>query len=57
MVIGGGEDKIYNSAMITQTARAYDVEPVILPGACHMIMSDPQWREAADRILEWLGGK
>jgi pimeloyl-ACP methyl ester carboxylesterase len=54
MVIGSAADAWFDTASLRRTAKAYGVQPVVLPRLCHDMMLDPEWRLAADRILAFL---
>lgn len=56
LVMGGADDAFIPARELRATARAYGVEPVVLPDAGHALMLDPRWRAAADRLLAWLEG-
>lgn len=54
MVLGCDGDALYPESVIRRTAASFGVEPVILPGLCHMLMLDGEWERAALPVLEWL---
>lgn len=54
MVIGGSEDGLVSVADLRGTASYYGVEPTVLDRLSHLLMLEPDWRRAADPILEWL---
>lgn len=54
LVVGAGNDAFFPPPLVTETARAYGVEPVILDGMAHAIMLEPDWARAADAILDWI---
>lgn len=54
LVIGAAEDQVFAVHEVKATARAYHTEAHILPGVAHDIMLDPDWKMAADLMLEWL---
>ncbi|BDS06402.1 alpha/beta hydrolase [Oceaniferula spumae] len=54
LVLGADADRIYTTDMVESTAAAYGTEAQIIPEMCHMMMIDPDWRLAADAILDWL---
>ncbi|MGD0142979.1 MAG: alpha/beta fold hydrolase [Rhizomicrobium sp.] len=55
LVLGGAKDSIFYPWQIDATARAYNTHAEHLPGLAHDMMLEPRWRDAADRILGWLG--
>lgn len=56
LVMGGSEDAVFPPSLLRFTANAWHTQPLIVPGAGHMLMLDPQWRDAARQLLVWLGG-
>ena len=54
LVLGAGEDALFAPWMIEASAVVYGVTPEIFPGMAHAMMLEPDWQNAADRILEWL---
>ena len=56
LVLGGGQDAFFPPATVESTARMRGVKPEIFPGMAHAMMLDPDWRQVADRIIEWLRG-
>lgn len=54
LVMGGSEDAVFPPSLLRFTASAWHTQPLIVPGAGHMLMLDPQWRDAARRLLVWL---
>lgn len=54
MVVGCEGDALYDASVTSRSAERYCVDPVILPGLCHMMMLDPEWERAASPILDWL---
>lgn len=54
MVLGCDGDALYPESVIRRTAASFGVEPVILPGLCHMLMLDGELERAALPVLEWL---
>ncbi len=55
LVLGGGEDRLVPPAELRATATYYGADCRLLPGMPHMMMLEPDWRRAADAILEWAG--
>ncbi len=54
LVMGGAEDAVFPPALLRFTAAPWRAPVEIIPGAGHMLMLDPQWEDAAERILRWL---
>jgi pimeloyl-ACP methyl ester carboxylesterase len=54
LVMGGAEDAVFPPALLRFTATPWRAPVEIIPGAGHMLMLDPQWEDAAQRILRWL---
>ena len=54
IVIGCEGDALYDASVTRRSAECYLVNPVILPGLCHMMMLDPEWKRAASEMLVWL---
>ena len=50
MVIGAERDQMVGRAEVEATAKAYGVEPIIIPDCAHDMMLDLGWRGVADRI-------
>ncbi|MCW5606261.1 MAG: hypothetical protein KIT18_17100, partial [Burkholderiales bacterium] len=57
LVMGAERDRFFPPPAIEATARLYATEAVILPCMAHTMMLDPEWRAAADRIVEWLAAE
>jgi hypothetical protein len=55
--VGGSEDRFIGHADLWMTAAWYGTCPKILAGLPHAMMVDPEWRVAADAVMEWLNGK
>jgi pimeloyl-ACP methyl ester carboxylesterase len=53
-VLGAGQDAFFPPAMMTATARLYDVEAEIFPDMAHAMMLEPAWQAVAERIAQWL---
>ncbi len=53
-VIGGACDGLFGPDAVKMTATWYDTDAAILPGLGHTLMLDPAWRNAADRVFEWI---
>ena len=54
LVLGGDSDFVVDREGLDETAKFYDVEPVILSRVAHDVMLDVRWRDAADAIDAWL---
>lgn len=53
-VIGSYGDHIVNENSTKITAKAFGVDPIMIPRLCHFMTIDPEWKVAADAILQWL---
>jgi len=56
LVMGADGDRIAIPDDVRATARHHGVEATLLPGMAHMLMLEPEWKDAAESIAEWLGG-
>lgn len=54
LVMGAGEDRFFPPCEVRATADAFGTEAEIFPHMGHCMMLEPDWREAADRIADWL---
>lgn len=54
LVMGGSEDQVFPASLLHFTAAAWLARRVVIPGAGHMLMLDPQWPEAAAALAAWL---
>ncbi len=54
MIIGGGDDYLISEKDTRQMAASYDVEPVIIKKGSHCLMLEQGWKEAAEKISEFL---
>jgi pimeloyl-ACP methyl ester carboxylesterase len=54
LVLGSDSDALISPRATEETARALGTEATMLSGLGHDMMLDPQWQEAADRMLNWL---
>lgn len=52
--MAGSGDAVFSSGMLHFSASSWNAKTVIIPRAGHMLMMDPQWKTAADRLAEWL---
>jgi pimeloyl-ACP methyl ester carboxylesterase len=57
LIIGGANDRVFPQAEIEALGQAYNAPVTMLPDTAHDIMLEANWREAADRIIAWLGEK
>ena len=55
LVIGGELDALFAANRLYMTAAGWNAETCVIPRAGHMLMMDPQWRSAAQKIDDWLG--
>ncbi len=55
LVMGGAEDAVFPASLLRFSATPWNARVEIVPEAGHMLMLDPQWRDAARRLLAWLG--
>jgi len=53
-VLGGTIDALFPPQAVRSTARAYGVEPELVPGLSHLLMLEPRWQQAASCLLQWL---
>ena len=54
MVAGGALDLVIPPNLVSATARAYRVEPVMFETMAHDMMLEADWRRLADAILAWV---
>lgn len=54
LVMGGSCDAVFPASMLHFTAAIWNARSVIIEGAGHMLILDPQWPVAAEKLLEWL---
>lgn len=57
LVIGGELDALFAANRLYMTASGWNGETCVIPRAGHMMMMDPQWRDAAEKIDHWLGAQ
>ncbi len=57
LVLGAERDAIFTTGEVAATARAYRTQEQIFAGMAHDMMLEPGWRDVADAILAWLGGR
>ena len=55
LVIGGELDALFAANRLYMTASGWNAETCVIARAGHMLMMDPQWRSAAQKIDDWLG--
>ena len=53
--MGAEGDRISTPDDVRATARHHGVEAAILPGIAHMLMLEPEWKDAAEALAAWLG--
>jgi pimeloyl-ACP methyl ester carboxylesterase len=54
LVLGGEDDGIISNRTVRATARAYRTEATLFPKVGHNMMVEPDWRDVAEHICEWL---
>ena len=54
MIVGAERDDLVPLTDTFLSSAYYGVVPQIIPGVSHAIMLEPQWEQAAERILYWL---
>ncbi|MCH7910660.1 MAG: alpha/beta hydrolase [Candidatus Hydrogenedentes bacterium] len=54
LVLGGGTDTVISPKAVRATAKAYRTEAVIFEDTAHDMMLERNWKQVADRILDWL---
>ncbi|MEK9735858.1 MAG: alpha/beta fold hydrolase [Candidatus Nanopelagicales bacterium] len=54
LVVGTPEDRVVDEAATVQTAAAYGIEPVWIPGIGHDLMLDVGWEKPLSVILDWI---
>ena len=54
LVLGSDADLFFPMRAQKRNAKAYNVEPVMLPNMCHDMMLDPEWEKGAEEILKFL---
>ena len=54
LVMGAGDDFLFDEHDVRATARAYGVDPVIIPGIGHSVQLEPAWESFAARLAAWL---
>jgi pimeloyl-ACP methyl ester carboxylesterase len=55
LVIGGELDALFAANRLYMTATGWNAETCVIPRAGHMVMMDPQWLTAAQKLDHWLG--
>jgi len=53
-VMGGARDAFISQGAVRATAGRYGVKPLIFEEMPHAMMLDPNWREVADAIGDWV---
>lgn len=54
LVMGGSADQVFPASMLFFTAASWNARNLVIAGAGHMLMLDPQWPDAAGKLQEWL---
>jgi len=54
LVLGAGDDFLFDEHDVRATAAAYGVEAEIIPGLGHTVMLEPAWESVAERLGAWL---
>lgn len=54
LVVGTPDDRVVDERAVTETARAYGVDPVWLPGIGHDLMLDGGWEKPLSVVLDWI---
>lgn len=54
LVMGGSADQVFPASLLFFTAASWNAKTLVIEGAGHMLMLDPQWPEAAGKLREWL---
>ncbi len=57
LVVGAALDMIIPASSVEMTARSYGVAARILPGLGHGLMLEADWRQPAQLVADWLGGR
>jgi pimeloyl-ACP methyl ester carboxylesterase len=57
LIIGGECDGHITLRELRATARAYNLDPVVIPRMGHNLMLEPGWAAVAERIHTWLAGQ
>jgi pimeloyl-ACP methyl ester carboxylesterase len=55
LVMGGELDQLFPANLLHFTATGWNAETCVIPRAGHMLMMEPQWTDAAEKIDRWLG--
>ena len=55
LVMGGELDALFPANLLHFTAAGWNAETCIIPRAGHMLIMEPQWTAAAEKIDHWLG--
>lgn len=53
-VIGSDKDAYFPENSLNTTAKFYGTKPMKLKGLCHDMMLDPEWKKAAESVLEFI---
>ena len=55
LVVGGTNDNIFTTKEIQNTASFYNADIILIEGAGHDLMLEPEYEKTAEIILEWIG--
>lgn len=56
LILGGELDWFFPPEITRRTAQAYGTEAIIISGMAHVIPLDPRWKQAAEKIDDWVRG-
>ncbi len=54
LVMGGSADAVFPASMLHFTASIWNAEKIVVEGAGHMLMLDPQWPESVTDLRGWI---
>ena len=54
LVLAAEKDRVFSMAEARATARAYHTEAIFFRNMAHDMMLEKEWKQVADRILQWL---
>lgn len=55
-IVIGDRDRLFSVTEATRLARAYGVEPMVIPGAAHDLMLGLRWERSAEAVLQAIEG-